>query len=187
MILSLTGPSGVGKTTLLHHLLRALPGSGPLISYTTRTRRQGDEPGEYRYVGEEEFEAMHARGEFLWVARPHGKKYATREEDIGRALAGGVYMPILLIDAAKQLRAYAAQAGKADAMRSLYIRLEDEAELRRRFAKRGDSLEAAEARIAECRSWNQEAASSGVPFIYIDGRKTPEEMLADALAALTPR
>lgn len=186
MILSLTGPSGVGKTTLMHNLLQALPNAKPLVSYTTRAARQSDEPGEYRYVSQEEFDRMSQAKEFLWEASAYVNRYGTRKADIDSALesADTLYMPVLVLNAVKKLHEYANSIAKTESLHSMYIWIEDEAELRSRFAERGDKPEEVEARIAECKDWNAQAKNLGVPFIYLEARKKREDIVVDALAQI---
>ncbi len=183
MILSITGPSGVGKTTLMHNLLQALPNAVPLASVTTRAARPTDEPGEYEYVSQAEFDARRARGEFLWEVHPHGKSYATAKKTVDAALASpNIFIPPLVISAVGSLLAYAKTQDKSGAVRAIYIWIESPEELRKRFYNRGDmSKEEIEGRLEECRSWNAEAKSSGLPFIFLPATKTQEEILADAL------
>jgi guanylate kinase len=186
MILTITGPSGVGKTTLMHNLLQALPHAKTFESVTTRARRPTDEPGEYRYVSEKEFEAMRERGEFLWEAHPHGKSYATAKLSIDAALPSDhIFISPLVVSAVGALTEYAKAQGKESAVRSFYIWTDDIKELRRRFHTRADMTPAEiEQRLEECRSWNVEAKESGLPFIYVEATHTPEEILAHALTLL---
>lgn len=184
MILALTGPSGVGKTTLLHGLLQALPGARPLMSYTTRARRPTDEPGEYTYISFGEFERRAGDGVFLWEAKTTSNRYGTLKSDIDAALAGGRFIPVLVVDAAKKLFDYARARGQERAVLFIYLKIDSEHELRKRFAARGEEAAEVEARLAECRSWNEEAARSGVPFLYIDASRPRGEVLAQALTVL---
>lgn len=185
MIISITGPSGVGKTTLLHNLLRSIPQARTLTSVTTREQRPSDEPGEYQYVTDAEFDALSAKGAFLWEVNPHGKKYATRRDTIDIALREGFYLPVLVVGAVEKLHAYANAQGLEGNVRSLYILIDDEEELRKRFKERGDSPAETEVRIRECRDWNAQAEASGVPFIYLHATKKREDILADTLSCIS--
>lgn len=186
MILTLTGPSGVGKTTLLNNVMHALPHAQPLESVTTRAPRPTDESS-FVYVSDEEFDAMQARGEFLWQVEVHSKRYATRKAAIDLALTHEVYIAVLLIEAVETLHDYATLKGKPKEVTSLYIEINNEAELHRRFAERNDMSDTeVESRIAECRSWNAQAKNSRAPFVFLDGNRTREALLAQALAIIAP-
>lgn len=182
MIWSLTGPSASGKTTIVRLITQAHPNARPLPSTTTRAPRPSDNPGEYEYVSNAEFDRLSRARGFLWEVAPHGHRYATRKSDIDAALEGGLYLPILVIEAAVKLHAYAQAHGRLEAVRSLYIHIDDESELRRRFAVRGDKAEDLERRIAQCRDWNTRAESSGIPFYMLEGAQAPEEMASEALS-----
>jgi guanylate kinase len=168
----------------MHNLLKALPEAKPLVSYTTRQPRPSDEPGEYTYISQEEFDRMSAAGEFLWEAHAYVNHYGTRKADIDMALESktALYMPVIVLSAVKKLHEYANEVGKIANLHSMYIHIEDEAELRNRFKERGDKPEEVEARIAECRNWNEEAKNLGVPFIWLQAQKKREDIVADALA-----
>lgn len=169
---------------MMHNLLKALPNVKPLVSYTTRAPRPSDEPGEYNYVSSEEFDRMAAAGEFLWTANAYVNHYGTRKADIDMALESkdALFMPVLVLSAVKKLHEYANKVGKIQNLHSMYIHIADETELRSRFTERGDNPEEAEARIQECRSWNEEAKNLDVPFIWLEAQKKREDIVADALA-----
>lgn len=171
---------------MMHNLLERLPNVKPLVSYTTRAPRPSDEPGEYNYVTDEEFDRMAHSGEFLWTASAYINRYGTRKADIDMALESkeALFMPVLVLSAVKTLHEYAKEVGKSANLHSMYIHIEDEAELRSRFKERGDKPEEAEARIQECRSWNEQAKNLGVPFIWLEAQKNRETIVADALAHL---
>ena len=85
----ITGPSGAGKGTLEHELLRRLPGELELaVSATTRVRRPSERDGiHYWFVSEDEFERLAAEGELLeWVTFA-GNRYGTRRSEIDRIRA----------------------------------------------------------------------------------------------------
>jgi len=84
------GPSGVGKTTLSHHLLDSVDGLGLSTSYTTRQPRGGEVDGEaYHFVDVARFDAMREDGVFAEWAEVHGNYYGTSIDVVETALAAG--------------------------------------------------------------------------------------------------
>ncbi len=74
----ISGPSGVGKDTVLHSLFELEPRLRYSVSYTTRAPRPGEVDGtSYSFVDEPTFMAMVERGELLEWARVHGNLYGT--------------------------------------------------------------------------------------------------------------
>jgi guanylate kinase len=77
-LLVVSGPSGVGKGTMVERLLAARPECTLSISTTTRPRRAHETDGvQYHFVSQEEFERRRAAGQFLEWAEVHGQLYAT--------------------------------------------------------------------------------------------------------------
>jgi len=73
-----SGPSGVGKSTLIKRALATLPGLEFSVSATTRASRRGEREGvDYYFLSPEEFEAKLARGEFLEHATVYDRSYGT--------------------------------------------------------------------------------------------------------------
>ena len=102
----ITAPSGAGKTSLIKALLQDEPDLRLSTSYTTRPPRPGELNGrEYHFVELPDFEAMHARGEFLESAEVHGNRYGTSRKVINDTLERGQDL-ILEIDwqGARQVR-----------------------------------------------------------------------------------
>jgi len=84
-----SGPSGVGKGTVINEVLKVIPDINLSVSYTTRPPRKNETNGkEYFFVSEEEFDRMINDGEFLEWARVHGNFYGTPrsfiEEKLGK-------------------------------------------------------------------------------------------------------
>ena len=83
-------PSGAGKSSLVKALLELDSHLAVSVSHTTRAPRGQEHPGrEYWFVGEPEFQAMVARGEFFEWAQVHGKLYGTSRLAIEDRLARG--------------------------------------------------------------------------------------------------
>ncbi|MGD0833396.1 MAG: guanylate kinase [Candidatus Dormibacteria bacterium] len=94
----ISGPSGVGKDTVLRELFRIAPRLGYSISYTTRPPRPGEVDGtSYSFVDEATFLLMAQRREFLEYAQVHGHWYGTAEARVREGLDRGLDM-VLKID-----------------------------------------------------------------------------------------
>lgn len=86
----LSGPSGVGKDTVLAELLRIRPELGRPPAFTTRGQRPGEVAGrDYWFVDEETFAAMARGGQFLETALVHGHRYGTPREAVEELLGSG--------------------------------------------------------------------------------------------------
>jgi len=101
-----TGPSGVGKTTVMESLLEEDDRLTYSISHTTREARPEETQGEdYYFVGESEFEALRDQEGFLEWAEIYGDYYGTSRKEVVAIQEKGLD-PFLDIDVqgAEQLR-----------------------------------------------------------------------------------
>jgi guanylate kinase len=86
----LSGPSGVGKSTVVRAIRRNCPQVWLSVSVTTRQPRPGEVQGrEYFFVGQREFEEMAAAGQLLEWARFAGNYYGTPREPVTKRLEAG--------------------------------------------------------------------------------------------------
>lgn len=86
----ISGPSGVGKGTLLARVFKAIPDLVYSISCTTRTARPGERDDvDYRFISDDEFQKRIADDEFLEWAQVHGHCYGTLTADVESALDKG--------------------------------------------------------------------------------------------------
>jgi len=84
-----SGPSGVGKSTVCKELVRQI-GAFLSVSSTTRPQSESEVDGEdYRFISEEEFQKRVEDGDFLEYAEVFGNRYGTPRKEVEQALAEG--------------------------------------------------------------------------------------------------
>lgn len=102
----LSGPSGVGKSTVVREVRRRCPDVWLSVSVTTRPPRPGETDGvQYFFVTDTEFDRLLARGELLEWAEFAGNRYGTPRTPVLERLAAG--QPVLLeidLQGARQVR-----------------------------------------------------------------------------------
>jgi len=103
----ITGPSGVGKGTLIRGLLERMPGLELSVSATTRDPRPGEENAvDYHFLTPEQFEARVQAGDFVEHARYSGNRYGTLRSELERRLADGAGVVLEIeVQGARQVRA----------------------------------------------------------------------------------
>lgn len=142
-MLVISGPSGVGKTTIAKKLRES--GIPRVMTTTTRAPRGTEKNGvEYRFLTRPEFEAEVAQGKFLEYAEIDGNLYGTPKERIDQELAS---RPVVLVDIDTQGAATLRKMG----LPALYVFIAppDMAELRKRLEGRNtEKPEAVKMRLA---------------------------------------
>ncbi|GAA3072750.1 guanylate kinase [Streptomyces olivoverticillatus] len=102
----LSGPSGVGKSTVVAHMRKAHPEVWLSVSCTTRKPRPGEQEGvQYFFVDDEQFDKLIANGELLEWAEFAGNRYGTPRKAVLDHLEAGE--PVLLeidLQGARQVR-----------------------------------------------------------------------------------
>jgi guanylate kinase len=102
----ITGPSGVGKGTLIRGLMERLPQLELSVSATTRSPRPGEREGvDYHFLSPEEFERRVAAGDFVEHADYAGRRYGTLRSELDRRVGAGA--PVVLeieVQGARQVR-----------------------------------------------------------------------------------
>ncbi|MFF3545751.1 guanylate kinase [Streptomyces platensis] len=144
----LSGPSGVGKSTVVAHMRKVHPEVWLSVSATTRKPRPGERHGiHYFFVEDEEFDKLIANGELLEWAEFAGNRYGTPRQAVLDRLASGE--PVLLeidLQGARQVRESMAEA------ELLFLAPPSWDELVRRLTGRGtEAPEVIERRLAAAR------------------------------------
>ena len=90
MLVVVSGPSGVGKSTIVAELARRRPQVVPIVTATTRPRRADEMDGvHYHFLSEPEFKELIARDGLLEHANNHGAWYGTPVDQVRGILAAG--------------------------------------------------------------------------------------------------
>ena len=90
MLVVVSGPSGVGKSTIVAELARRHPQVVPIVTATTRPRRPGEIDGvHYHFMSTEDFERLRANHGLLESAEVHGHWYGTPLDQIRGILRAG--------------------------------------------------------------------------------------------------
>jgi guanylate kinase len=144
----ITGPSGVGKGTLIRSLMERVPELELSVSATTRRPRPGEESGkDYWFLDDVDFEGRVAAGEFVEHAQYSGNRYGTLRQELERRLAEG--RPVVLeieVQGARQVRQTMPEAVQ------IFIAPPSEEALRTRLVGRGtDDPEQVERRLEVAR------------------------------------
>ena len=164
-VVVITGPSVVGKGTLIRTLRRRIPELELSVSATTLKPHPGEEDGvDHHFLSDEEFDHRVEAGDFVEHASYSGRRYGTLRSELERRTAAGV--PVLLeieVQGARQVA-----AAMPEALR-IFVAPPSEEALRTRLVGRGtDDPEQVEARLATAR--RELAARTEFPHVVVNDR-----------------
>ncbi|MFC5149259.1 MULTISPECIES: guanylate kinase [Streptomyces] len=171
----LSGPSGVGKSTVVAHMRKAHPEVWLSVSATTRKPRPGEQDGvQYFFVDDEEFDKLIANGELLEWAEFAGNRYGTPRRAVLDRLEAGE--PVLLeidLQGARQVRETMPDA------RLVFLAPPGWDELVRRLTGRGtESPEVIERRLAAAKVELAAESEFDVTLVNTSVEDVARELLA---------
>jgi len=170
MLVVVSGPSGVGKSTIVAELARRRPQVVPIVTATTRPQRPDEIDGvHYHFVSTEAFETLIARDGLLEHANNHGHWYGTPVDQVRGILAAG--RDAILTISPEGARNVRQQVPDALLIFVMPPSMED---LTERLRGRGSESEASiERRRLDAERWITEAVDYDHVVVNEDGR--PEE------------
>ena len=182
LLLVVSGPSGVGKTTIVHEVIRRLGGEFS-VSATTRARTERERDGvDYHFVDQPTFQKWIDAGRFLEYAQVFGRSwYGTLQDQVEHALGEG---KLIVLDIDVQGARSVKQ--KMPGAFTVFVMPPDEDTLLRRLHARGREDEAAiQRRFAEAKTEIDFARTSGVydAFVVNDDLEIAIDQLCDLVRA----
>jgi guanylate kinase len=164
LLVVMSGPSGVGKTSIRNGLLKACKGMVCSVSCTTRKPRGREVNGkDYYFLSESEFATRVKRGELLEHAVVHGCRYGTPRGMVEQALSSGKDVLLVIdVQGAEQVRARVRKEPDGGVLKrgfvDIFVMPPSMEELAQRLkGRREDPPEVVERRLANAR---QEMACS---------------------------
>ena len=129
----ISGPSGVGKSSIIQKLMEQSPDLQLSVSCTTRRARPGEQDGtHYRFLSKDEFEKERLAGAFLEFAEVYGNFYGTHQQHVLDILTQG-HHAVLDVDSQGAM----AIKEKCDGVVYIFIAPPSLAHLRERLTARG--------------------------------------------------
>lgn len=147
-VIIFSAPSGSGKTTIVHEVMRKVDGLGFSVSATSRAPRPGEVHGrDYYFISGEEFKQRVAQGEFVeWEEVYPGTFYGTLRNEIERLWKEGknVVFDVDVVGGSNLKRIFGEKA------LAIFIQTPSIEVLRQRLEKRGtETPESIEKRLAK--------------------------------------
>lgn len=188
-LIVLSGPSGVGKSTLVGKLREELPELEFSISCTTRSPRGTEQHGvEYYFLTREEFDAKRENGEFIESANVFSNSYGTLKSEVLDRLRRGAQV-VLDIDVQGALQIRKAAESDDELKRAaifVMIAPPDLETLKKRLTGRAtDSAEQVSQRLAKAQSELQNFRSYDFLVVNDELEKASSDLLAVFRAART--
>lgn len=192
-IITISGASGAGKSTIVKSQLNWIPGLVMLVSSTTtRSKRSSDLPGEYEYITRAEFDALEAKGTFLWSVEVGGEKYGTKRIILDETFFQNKKIGLMIVtpETVPILKRYASKKfGYHESIYSIHVvTVTYKDKLNSRMQKRGDSENLIAKRLEDSDKWDKWALRHYRLFdLFITNEESIEETASFVLQKIIER
>jgi guanylate kinase len=178
-VIVISGPSGVGKSTICQEVVRRLPKVQQSVSMTTRSPGPGEKNGrDYWFVSPEEFRRRIAEGSLLEYAEVFGNLYGTPKDKVDEVLQEGRSVVLTIdVQGGRQIKAIYPDAVM------IFILPPDEQTLAERLGRRArDSAATVEKRLNGAR---QEIAAAKLVYDKMVINKDLERAIDEVIRIIT--
>ncbi len=178
----ITGPSGVGKGTLISRLFDRVPGLELSVSATTRPPRPGEREGvDYHFMSEDQFDRVARAGDLLEYATYSGRRYGTPRSEVEPRLEAGRSVVLEIeVQGARQVREAMPEAVQ------VFIAPPSPGALRERLKGRGTDLQEEIERRLEVATKELEARKEFGHVIVNDDLDRATKELESLVRAIVP-
>ncbi len=183
LLLILSGPSGVGKTTITRGVERSIADSVFSVSVTTRAKTGADVEGvDYHFVSEAEFDRLIEQDDLLEWADVFGKRYGTPRKWIEEQLRRGRLVIVEIdVEGARQVKAKIPEAFGV-----FVLPPSEEVLLQRLRDRKRESEEAIQKRFAEAKREIATAREGDVYDLFVVNDEL-DRVIAEAVGAVQDR
>jgi len=187
MIISISGASGAGKSTVISNLTSTQGRFRRLTSITTRPPRDDDVSGEVDAVSEREFEKLLEDEKLAWSVMIYGHRYGSLKSEFVDAIhdPSSVLLCDIASDAVPKIRTIIESSGSSQSRYvSTYLMSPSMDELGRRLADRGMDREEIKRRLVDHDVAERRELLSGMYDLFIHSR-LPTNKACSVINSLT--
>ncbi len=177
-IITLSGHSGVGKTTVAKRLIDSHRNTQMVPSLTTREERPSDLLGEYTYAEQDWFDYCRRAELFLWLVERGNTSYGTLRSSVRDICltASDVGIMILVPDTVARLRRFVADQYPDTRITSIFLNTPGDEVLHARLLERGETEASIKERAVLEHDWAVMAERAKTPFRFIDAGRDPTDL-----------